>query len=235
MFEKDTSSAFFAIIIMKQFLEFIYKGRPGQDRRPVQDFIVLFIILLVVRYGIIIGKALLMGEDFTDFSENKEKLNIETVLSYVLLIPLIEELLFRGFLDLRRSRNLIVGIGLAALCAFFLFFRDEQYFFIVLFMIILLVYACLRIDAFYSILKGFVTRYYHLLAILSALIFAAFHITNYDDYSIYTFIPLVPRFISGLYLAYIISKYNIWYAWMMHAINNTTPFIILLVAEVLGK
>ncbi|MGB3464030.1 MAG: CPBP family glutamic-type intramembrane protease [Cyclobacteriaceae bacterium] len=219
----------------REFINFIRTGKTTDIRKPFRELVLLFTVLLVLRYAIVLVKALLMEEDLLEFSEAEERLELSAVFSYILLIPLIEELLFRGFLDLRRKRSVIVFIGLAAIFGLFIYFRSDQFLFLGLFLILFVVYAYLRIDSFRHLVDGLLMRGYHLFVILSVLLFAGMHITNYDDYSVYTFMALIPRVISGFYLAFIVTKYTIWHSWLMHALNNTTPFLLILAVDTFSK
>ena len=129
-----------------------------------------------------------------------------------------------------KSKISVYFIGLAAIFGSLLFIKESELIYPVLFVILLLGFAYLRIESFQRNADNFINRYYHILVVISVLIFAGTHITNYDDYSLATFVALIPRVISGFYLAYIVTKYSIWHSWLMHAVNNTIPFIVLLIA-----
>lgn len=185
--------------------------------------------MLAVRFAIVIGKTFVMGEGLSLFSEEQDELSFSMVIFYILLIPLIEEFLFRGFLDITKNKISIYFIGAAAIPGAFFLIEIPDMQFPVLFIVMLFIYAYLRIKSFQKGTNAFIEKHYHILVIASVIIFAGMHITNYQEYSLTTFVALLPRVISGFYLAYVVTKYNIWYAWLMHAINNTLPFIAMIV------
>jgi len=218
--------------ILREFFSFIKTGKTGDDKHLKRDFIYLFVIVLLARYSIVIGKALMLGEDITDFSEEMDRLSIGLAVSYILVIPLIEELIFRGFLGLPRRRKSMYFVALGFIAGLAIYLISSQFFYPLLFVVLLLSFAYIRIDSFNSFVDSAITKNYHLLVFISVFIFAGVHVTNYDDYSIATFVALIPRVISGFYLSYIISKYSIWHSWLMHAVNNAIPFLILLMSLV---
>lgn len=216
--------------VFTEFFIFVKSGKVSDEKRLIPDFVILFLVLLAVRFAVITSKALLLGEDLSDYSEEQEKLTLSMALSYIVLIPLLEELVFRGFLGIPKNKISVFLIGLAAIFGSLLFIKESELIYPVLFVILLFGFAYLRIDSFQQKTNNFIKRYYHILVVISVLVFAGTHITNYDDYSIATFIALIPRVVSGFYLAYLVTKYSIWHSWLMHAINNTIPFIVLLIA-----
>ena len=86
--------------VFHEFLSFLRSGKaPGQKSIPT-DFIILFLVLLALRLAIVIGKALLTGQDVFSFPKEEETPLFSAIFTYILLIPLIEEMIFRGFLGI---------------------------------------------------------------------------------------------------------------------------------------
>lgn len=214
--------------VFYEFLSFIRSGKASGRKSWLADFIMLFFVLLAFRLAIVIGKALLTGQDVFSLPKDEEAPMFSAFFTYVLLVPLIEEMVFRGFLGVSKNKISVYFIALAGILGSLFYIKVANLLFPVLFIILLVCYAYLRIRTFQKKVDAFIENYYYFLVIVSVLSFAGAHITNYEDYSLATLVALLPRVVSGFYLAYIVTKYNIWYAWFMHVVNNALPFITML-------
>lgn len=216
--------------VLSEFLLFIKSGKTSGNRNILSDFVILFFIMLVVRFAIILIKALILGENLSDFSEEQDQFTFPMVLSFVIFLPLFEEIVFRGFLGLPKNKINTFFIGIAAIIGLLIIVKESEIVYPALFIVLLFGFAYLRIESFQNKVDNFIVRYYHILVIISVFLFAGIHITNYDDYSPGTFVAIVPRVISGFYLSFIVTKYSIWHSWLMHSVNNMIPFLFLLFA-----
>ena len=75
-------------------------------------------------------------------------------------------------------------------------------------------------------------RHFNIFLYLSAIIFALVHIGNFEEgFPLYTIpILVLPQFIIGVYLAYVRVRTNIWMSIYVHALNNSIPMLLLMLA-----
>ncbi|WP_370398139.1 CPBP family glutamic-type intramembrane protease [Tenacibaculum dicentrarchi] len=159
--------------------------------------------------------------DEDDFS----KLTIGIFVTYLFLIPLIEELCFRGVLSLSKKIFFVslVAILIVLLCFF-------KFNFISLSIINLGILTLVNNDLIFRI-KRFVDENIIIVIIITAILFSIAHLKNYESINVEAYLKSIPKFTGGLYLGYISYKYGISRSYILHGINNLIPFIIILIVK----
>lgn len=208
--------------IKETFIDFLaFLKHPSEQPDPIQTnqqkakrlFSLLIIDILVI---VILMPIMYVLEKFglVDFKNHQlAKLMNESPIPIILLvlvviIPFIEELIFRLYLRFKYNYVAQSILLLSTLAGA----RNKAK-----------IEICLK--NFWS--KNFKTIFY-----LSAIIFGCVHIFNYD-YSL-TILLLTPiliasQFIIGLFLGYLRIKYNLVLGYFMHAIHNAVILIIPLI------
>ncbi len=192
------------------------------------DFIYLFAIVSAISiFSIYIIKhdEEMIGEDSLSY------LNLESFVMFVLIIPLMEELCFRGVLHLSKYMLFLSSIGIALIAlAFFEFniYRNS----IIGLVLLLGALSIFKEGIIYQI-KKFVDKNVIQCIIFTSLLFSLLHLTNYEEINIKTWLLMIPKFIGGFYLGYIAYKYGVSRSWFFHGLNNLIPFIIMILYQYL--
>ncbi len=195
-------------------------------KKETFDFVYLFIIVMGFNVAFLLVKYYIFDKPIFDESE-LSYFNIGTFISFVFVIPILEEFCFRGIFMLPKSNFYIYPtlISIILFICIFMKFDIKSY---------ILICSMITIGTVYLIsttarhkIHFIIENHTVLLIVLSAIIFAVIHITNYDTRDLETYLKLVPRLTGGLYLGYIAYKYGIGKSYMMHTINNFIPFIYL--------
>lgn len=199
-----------------------------KDKNIQFDFIYLFIFVFTFNMLILkiinhIYKKPFIDED--DFS----KLTIGIFVTYVFLIPLIEELCFRGVLSLSKKIFFVslVAILIVLLCFFKFNFISLS---IISLIIILGILTLVNNDLIFRI-KRFVDENIIIVIIITAILFSIAHLKNYESINVEAYLKIIPKFTGGLYLGYIAYKYGISRSYILHGMNNLIPFIIILIVK----
>jgi hypothetical protein len=151
---------------------------------------------------------------------------------YILLIaPIIEEIIFRLPLNLRKL-NLYIGFSLYYFLRIGVEFYDgnlhNYYFHVKILVLVGLWFFIYKIKL--SFLKAHYCLYFYLLVAL----FAAIHVVNFIDFlpeKYYVFIPLLvmPQFIMGVFAGFVRIKLGFIWSIPLHiGINSPSIFIYLL-------
>jgi len=157
-----------------------------------------------------------------------EKLNWEIFLGYVIVLPIIEEIIFRAPLLIPKSKiySLLISINLIILSVFFI--KNDLAQLIIIISIALLEILYWKSKILNELLNDFIKRKYFIFVIISSFSFGLLHMWNYEKIDLISFISVIRRIISGFYFAFIVTKYNLKSSCFLHGINNTIPFIIML-------
>lgn len=127
------------------------------------------------------------------------------LLQGVIIAPILEELIFRGYLRYKNNYLLRFLIFLVAITGE----RNRR-----------------KTEVF---VKKKWNKYYKIVLYFSALLFAYIHISNYENSSEFIlFIPLLvtPQFIMGLLLAYLRTRHNVKLGILLHATHNAIFLIV---------
>lgn len=206
----------------------------GETLRAVPPLLVLDILLMIVVLGAI-GIAGALGLKMPDHLLDNFEITPLLIAAIVIGAPVAEELIFRGWVSGRPGHvlgvlalvggaagllaggggtvsavSVLAGIVLAALAAFLLRKRDAM---------------------------GWFARHFRWFFYLSALLFAAIHLSNFAvaGPSAALMLPLVlPQFVLGLFLAYLRVQRGLWSSMLMHALHNAL-FVGLMVLGTTGS
>lgn len=187
------------------------------------DFIYLFITVFVVNFLYLYLVNFIYNKPFVS-EEDMSKLTLSTIVMYILVIPILEELCFRGILNLNRN-IFLVSIAVSLVLLFYFKFTLMSLLIaslIIFFGILTIYYPIITLQV-----KSLVSKNPILFIISTSVAFSLIHLTNYDNIDSEAFLKIVPRFIGGLYLGYIAYKYGLSKSFLLHGLNNLIPFIII--------
>ena len=206
-----------------------------EDKRALFDFVYLFLIVLSFNIGFLILKYYIFNKPIFDENE-MSYLKIGTFISFVLVIPLLEEFCFRGIFMIPK-KTIFIYPTLICIIVFILIFLKLDFKSIILITIISIlgILYVINIANVRGNFNFFIENHHTILIIVSAIIFSIIHITNYESRDLETYLKLIPRLTGGLYLGYIAYKYGISKSYLMHVLNNLLPFIYLFVMRFILK
>lgn len=193
----------------------------------IKDFYI-FVGLFLLSILIFFIKNLAANEAPVE-EKDYQMLTFSKFYSYVLLIPLIEELCFRGFIKFRKKYILILSL-ISYIIVTFSLIKNENIKLYVILMILILGCIILFSKYIYNKLLKITSLNYKFLIYFSSFCFAIAHFANYSDFELLNFLPILSKFLGGLFLAYIVSKYNIWCGFLFHSLNNAIPFLIIFIS-----
>jgi membrane protease YdiL (CAAX protease family) len=212
---------------MNEFLLFIKSGRTSNTKSFVNDFIILFLIVFILGISISFLKGVYFDIEMIS-EEDFEKLNWKTFLSYVLIIPIIEEIIFRAPLLIPKAKIYSLLISVVIIFSSIIYIENDATQIIVVISILFLEIIYWKNKKIMEFINEFIRRNFFLLVILSSISFGLFHMWNYEKIDLITFISVIGRIIAGFYFAFIVTKYNLKSSCFLHGINNTIPFLILI-------
>ncbi len=153
----------------------------------------------------------------------------------VLVLPLLEELIFRLPL-LFKPMNQVTSIVLGAYCILFISFRSYTGFGPWLCILYSMMVAIALGIVCYQTLKrheqkakSLFKKYYSLIFYFSVCSFGFLHITNYhvETYLLpFLFLLTLPQLISAFILGYLRIRYGLLYSYVLHGMVNFFPLII---------
>ena len=187
----------------------------------------MFLIVFIISISISYLKSVLLDIEMIS-KKSIEKLNWEIFLGYVIVLPIIEEIIFRAPLLIPKSKiySLLISINLIILSVFFI--KNDLAQLIIIISIALLEILYWKSKILNELLNDFIKRKYFIFVIISSFSFGLLHMWNYEKIDLISFISVIGRIISGFYFAFIVTKYNLKSSCFLHGINNTIPFIIML-------
>jgi membrane protease YdiL (CAAX protease family) len=214
----------FECITKNDFLKFINSPYKKSSRNFRKDFII-FIFLTVLNFLVLFIKSCYTNEPFIEESD-LTLYNIEKILSYLILIPLIEEFSYRGFLRFKNKKIFIISvIAVIILLATFIkvdIYRNSS-------IILLIILTCFIYfqNQLYEKFLLFINKNLKYLIWISSIIFGLMHLANFHDFEYINLLGITAKIIAGLFFCYITRKYNIFYSYFFHALNNSLPFLII--------
>lgn len=212
-------------LIKNDFLYFL--KNPNKKFRGIfrQDF-TLFIVLTILNFFAGYVKSLITHEPFIDQSD-LDKFNLSKFFPYLFLVPLIEELVFRGFLQYK-SRLVLILSFISIIFVLTSYFKEETTILYIFIVVIICGLLVLFNKKLYEKMLSFIEVNLIIIILISSIIFGSAHLGNYDDFSWVNLIPISEKIIAGVFLCYIAKKYNIWRSYFFHIINNSLPFLIII-------
>ncbi len=146
----------------------------------------------------------------------------------VIVAPIIEELLFRYYIN--KASIFVYGL-LTVLLLFLAYagFSKMISLYISIPLAVLVIYIICK-DEITDLLTRVYEDYFPYFFYFSAVLFAYVHIFNFDGSMPWYYTPLLvfPQFFLALYLAYIRIRNGIQYSIFVHALNNCIPMLIML-------
>lgn len=183
----------------------------------------LAIMLVLVSAAI---AALVVGVDLPETALAGLDIDLQLALMVVVMAPIGEEIVFRGWLSGRPSVIWSTAILLVGLLGMQWVVTHAQTFEQLdpIFWIAVLSVATAA-AAIYLLRKRPPYRWFRaifpLLFWLSTLGFASIHLLNYEEGSLAILLPLVlPQFLLGTILAYLRVNYGLWSCILLHAVHN---------------
>lgn len=215
---------------MKEYLQFLKSGEMSNKKAYFNDFVISFLLVFTIKLSISILKGVCLDIPLID-KEDFENLNWKIFLSYIIVIPIIEEIIFRAPLLIPKAKFYSVLITIVLIFSGIIYIENEyfQLTFISLTLILEMIYVKHR--RFQNMLNSLIQKNYLALVFLSSVSFGLLHMWNYDEINFLSFISVIGRIITGLYFAFIATKYGLISSYFLHGLNNVIPFLILLVAE----
>jgi len=204
------------ILTFKLFFKLVWKS-----------ILILFSIDIIL--GLVISTPL---RYFHLFPLEKEINNsVYIILKISLILPIIEELIFR--LPLRISiRNLAISLSLVL---FLIINKPNLYLacFLSILLFIILLFLLKKDSEIFNSINSLSTRYFSCFFYFQALIFGFLHLTNYNlDIQYFYLFPLfaISYVVAGCFLGYIRVRYNygIYLCLTTHIVVNSLYCLILL-------
>jgi len=222
--------------MIKDFLNFVLRGDSNKSISSNVALVLLFFYFLDM-----IQKVLFMvsGQSYlkyyTDFDSSLYKgselvsntTTIQLLLISLLIMPVLEELMFRLPVLINR-KNLLIGMG--ALITY-IFYVNSTIYMIEIYIVIISVFLC----AFYFTYKTPLNseyKYFKFVMLVSCTVFSVMHFFNFEmsvlEAPLFFAFIFISYFISGLIYCYIRFRYSITYSILLHITMNILPTIVLI-------
>lgn len=215
---------------MKDFLSFIKSGKTANKKEYFQDFVILFLLIFLIGICISLLKHYFYNINLID-DDNFKMLNWKTVISFVLVVPLIEEIIFRAPLLIPKGKIYSILICFVSIVTSLIYIKNQNLTTSIIVILISLQVLYLANEKIKKAVNKIIKDRYLILVIVSSVSFGLIHMTNYETINLESFISIIGRIIAGFYFAFIVTKYDFKSSYFLHGINNVIPFIILLVLK----
>lgn len=216
--------------MLKEFAGFLKTGKTTKEKNYLNDFLILFSIVFFIGILISLLKAYIYDLNMID-EEDFDNLNWETFISYVIVVPFIEEIIFRAPMLVPKGKIYSILISLVSVFSILIYIENETLQASIIILIITLQILYLAYSRMGSEVNNFIKKNYLLLVYLTSISFGLIHMANYEGVGLQTFISVIGRIIAGFYFAFIVTKYDFKSSYFLHGINNVIPFIILFVTK----
>ena len=210
------------------FFSFLKYGCVANNAEPGciwQDFIVFSLLSTANRLYIFIRSSMTSGSiiEEGDF----KALSIEKILLFIILIPMVEELAFRGFLFFLDKKYISLTF-LSVLCILLSVIKTPSVKYSAIFLSTIIFLPLLFSDGFRMYSLEIIGRYRIQLIYITSIAFGLAHLTNYSSFYVGNIPTIIIKISYGLFFCYAAVKYNsIWFAWLFHAMSNAIPTLIL--------
>ncbi|CAM4019865.1 CPBP family glutamic-type intramembrane protease [Flavobacterium weaverense] len=195
-----------------------------------KDF-TLFLLLTILSFFAGYLKSLITQESFIDESDLNE-FNSSKIFPIIFLIPLIEELVFRGFLQYK-SRLIFIMSFVSMIFFLTSFIKQDSKITHVLIVLTVLGLSVFFNKKLYQEMLNFIDANTIIIILISSIFFGCIHLLNYDNFLWVNLLPISEKIIAGVFLCYIAKKYNIWHSYFFHLINNSIPLLIIWVYKLM--
>lgn len=198
-----------------------------QEKDFVFDFIHLFLIVTILSFAFLISTYLIFNKPLFDADDLKLLRTPEKLVIFIIIIPIIEEFSMRGIFVANNKLNIILW----TVCLILILFTFISQRWVVIPIILGIVALSLFLFfnfVFRQTFNHFISNYFLLFLFLTSVVFGFLHLTNYQTLDTHTVLKILPRILGGFYLGYIANKYGILYSILMHCVNNTIPFLMVI-------
>ncbi|MBT0812274.1 CPBP family intramembrane metalloprotease [Litoribacter ruber] len=157
-------------------------------------------------------------------------LTLNGVFVLLVLVPVIEEFVFRGVFMFGKNRYWsMVYIPVVVFVGITLFKLPLGTNMIMVISLLVGMSSFL----FYSSIKSFIRMNSLLMIVLMALLFSVGHIHNYETWDLNSYLGLLPRLTGGLFFGYAAVKYSLWAAMGFHFGNNLIVVLLAFLQQVI--
>ncbi len=216
--------------MLKEFTVFLKTGKTTDRKNYFNDYFILFLIVFAIGISISLLKSYYYDLNIID-AEDLEYLNWETVISYVLVVPLIEEIIFRAPMLVHKAKIYSLLISLVLLISSFIYLENDIMITSVVLLILILQILYLKSNQISLKINNFIKKNYLTIIYLTSISFGLIHMTNYDIVDFKAFISVIGRVVAGFYFAFIVTKYDFKSSYFLHGINNAIPFLLILATK----
>lgn len=190
----------------------------------------LTLFALYIAIGFTLGFVIYKITEVIHLNHQLEDLGATEIWLAILLIPPIEELLFRIWLRVNRKTLLILS-GIFFFLAFLLI-PYANYWIMAGVVGVGILIAAIALWRKEKYVQNLAARHFGVLFYLSVLIFGLVHIFNYTPLTWQTWllapVLVLPQFIAGSMLGFIRVRYGILYSILFHTAINSSLLVVLL-------
>lgn len=220
---------------MIEFYNFLFNNRliVSNDNLFFKNFVKIlktyFSIFVVYIIIVILLKLLGFNETEKPFQKDLDVPEIPKIILVIIVMPIIEEIVFRLSLVPKRLYINISIIFANIFCYFALNkISTNEIYYNTIFITILLVTLYLFNKNFESVIS-FIKKNSRLFIHILAIVFCLFHINNYNfDNRVGAFYALLFVLINAYFYSFVRLKYGFIYVILIHMFNNFIPSIPLL-------
>ena len=213
-------------LLSKDFICFIKNPNQVFHSNFKQDFIIFVILTFLNFFGLFV-KGIVTKEPFIE-SSDLPNFTFSKIFPVIFLIPLIEEFAFRGFLQFR-SKLIFISSLISHIILVITFVSNYKIKTTMLIVMIIIGLLFLLFKNWYLLLINFITNNLKILVFISSICFGIMHLTNFENFEWINLISIFEKIIAGIFLCYITRKYNIWHSYFFHILNNSIPFILVII------
>ena len=191
----------------------------------------LLALVIAIDFALVLGLSWLsarLGVKTPDFEQLRKFGPVVTLLAGALAMPILEEIVFRGWLSGRRRVLVFVGLLVALImslvAARVMLGSSPTRTMAVLVLVWVLVWLAATVTLVWKgkgDTPGWFVRGFPLLYFASALLFGLAHISNYDLSRPWVLLPfVVPQAIAGLIFGFARVRYGMWANIALHGLSN---------------
>ena len=199
----------------------------NDQNQPVRwgELLVFLLLYVVLCFALIpLLEALV---NYLQLEHALEDPDMSLILIGVLVVPPIEEVVFRLWLRVNRSALFAVAFLVLLVGVLLLPVSNLGAVLLIALSVLILVATLMGFD---SDIERAVTRHFGFFFYGSVVLFALTHITNYEPLNASTllFAPVLvlPQFLMGTVLGYIRVRYGIGYSILFHVVVNAILFVL---------
>ena len=187
----------------------------------------LLALVIAIDFALVVGLSWLstrLGVKTPDFEQLRQYGPLVTLLAGALAMPILEEIIFRGWLSGRRRMLVAVAalVGfIASLAMARLIVGPAPFKTMAVLLLVWLVVGPMLIWKSKGDPPEWFVRGFPLLYVASALLFGLAHISNYDMSRPWVLLPfVVPQAIAGLIFGFARVRYGMWANIALHGLSN---------------